>query len=326
MTRIQLTLACGSYDRTIPLQDGTVVPNGIDLNFVPMRPTELFRRQARHAEFDIAEFSFSTYTILHSRGDVRMIAIPVFPSRKFRHGHIFVNGDAIGEPSELAGKRIGNPEFQNTATTWIRGILEEQYGVATAGVKWFSGGLNAPKTEGDRIPVTVGSGIVVEPVPQGRYLSEMLESESIDALICANVPDSFGTPGSSIRRLIPDYVDVEKEYFRRTQIFPIMHTVVIKREIYERHPWVARNLREAFEEAKRIGRTRLEYPAALYCSVPWLIEHIEEMDALSGGRDLFAYGIEPNRHVLETFLAYSLGQGLIDRELTVDELFAVEAR
>jgi 4,5-dihydroxyphthalate decarboxylase len=326
MSRLQLTLACGSYDRTIPLQDGTIVPSGVDLNFLPMRPTELFRRQARNAEFDIAEFSFSTYTILQSRGDMRMIAIPVFPSRKFRHSHIFVKGDAIRGPSELAGKRIGNPEFQNTATTWIRGILSEHYGVATNSVKWFTGGLNAPKTEGDRIPVRVGSGITVEPIPPDRFLSDMLDTGEIDALICANVPDCYGSPESSVRRLIENHVEVEKDFFRKTQIFPIMHTVVIKREIYDRNPWLARNLVEAFEEAKRVGRSRLEYPAALYSSLPWLVEHIDEMDQLSGGRDLFAYGIEPNRHVLETFLAYSLEQGLVDRALTVDELFAVETR
>jgi 4,5-dihydroxyphthalate decarboxylase len=289
-----------------------------------MRPTELFRRQARHAEFDVAEFSFSTYTILRSRDDQRMIAIPVFPSRKFRHSHIFVSGDAITDPRELVGKRIGNPEFQNTATTWIRGILGEHYGVPPDKVQWFSGGLNAPKHEGDRIPLAVRSGISVEPIPRDRFLGEMLEAGDIDALICANVPDCFGAPGSAVRRLIPDYVEAEKAYYRETRIFPIMHTIVIKREIYERHPWVAVNLVEAFHEAKRVGRSRLEYPAALYSSLPWLIQHLEEMDGLADGTDLWAYGLEPNRHVLERFLTYSLEQGLIDRPLELGELFAAE--
>lgn len=324
MSNLRLTLACGSYDRTIALQDGTVSPNGIDLTFLPMRPTELFRRQARHAEFDASELSFSTYSILRSRGDTRFVAIPVFPSRKFRHSHIFVNGDTVAEPSDLRGRRVGCPEFQNTATTWIRGILGEHYGVGVDTVQWFSGGLNAPKTVGDRIPLKVAPDISITRIPSDRFLSEMLVHGDIDALISANTPDCLEAPGSSVRRLIADNITVEKAYYEKTRIFPIMHTVVIRTEVYERQRWVARNLMEAFEEAKHVGRERLAYPGALYSSLPWLAQHLEEADAMAVGGDLFDYGLEPNRHVLETLLGYSLEQGMIDRPLTADELFAPE--
>jgi 4,5-dihydroxyphthalate decarboxylase len=326
MKTVQLTLACGSYDRTIPLQEGTVTASGIDITFLAMRPTQLFRRQARHAEFDASELSLSTYTILRSRGDTRMTAIPVFPSRKFRHSHIFVNGDNIKHPADLEGKLVGCPEFQNTATTWIRGILGDQYGVPASSIRWLSGGLNAPKREGDRIPLKVASNIELSRIGPTKYLSKMLEDGEIDALISANTPDCFGAPGSTVRRLITDYKSVEMDYYQQTGIFPIMHTVVIRTSLYNQYPWLAVNLMDAFEEAKRVGRERLEYPGALYSSLPWLTHHLEEIDELSGGTDLFAYGIEPNRHVLETFLGYSLEQGLIDRPLSVDELFAVETR
>jgi 4,5-dihydroxyphthalate decarboxylase len=323
MSNLELTMACGSYDRTIALQDGSVSPAGIDINFLSMRPGPMFRRQARSAEFDVAEFSFSTYCMLRSRGDIRMMAIPVFASRKFRHGHIFVN-DSISEPSDLIGKRVGCHEYQNTASVWIRGIVKDEYGVAPEDVNWVLGGLNAAKSEGDRIPLEFGPGMHVERTPAGRYSSEMLESGDIDAIISAEIPDSFWRKGGVVRRLIPDYREVEMEYFRRTRIFPIMHLVVIKSEVYERHPWVAANLMQAFEEAKQVGQERLRYSGALFASLPWLGQHIEEVDAMTANQGLFPYGVEPNRHVLETFLGYSLDQGLIDRPMSVEDLFAPE--
>lgn len=324
MSKIELTMACGSYDRTIALADGTVAPEGININFLSMRPGPMFRRQARNAEFDVAEFSFSTFCMLKSRADTRMIAIPVFASRKFRHGHIFVN-DSVAEPSDLIGKRIGCHEYQNTASTWIRGILKDEYGVSQEDVKWVLGGLNAPKNEGDRIPLNFGPNMQVERMAADRYSSEMLEKGDIDALISAEIPESYARPGSPVKRLFPNYRALEEDYFRRTRIFPIMHTVVIKAEIYERHPWVVRSLMDAFEEAKRVGQDRLRYSGALFASLPWLGPHLEELDELTGNEDLFPYGVEPNRHVLETFLGYSFDQGLIGEPMKVDELFATEA-
>jgi len=323
MSKVRITLACGAYDRTIPLQDGTVSPPGIDINFLPMRPSSMFRRQARHAEFDVSELSFSTYCMLKARGDSRMIAIPVFPSRKFRHGFVFVNTAAVSGPSDLIGKRIGVHEYQNTASTWIRGILHDDHGVRKEEVSWYLGGLNAPKPEGDRIPMEFGENMDVHRLGDDEYLSEMLEAGEIQAVISPEVPASF-RPDSPVRRLFPDFLEVEREYYRRTRIFPIMHTVVIRTDLYESHRWMARTLFEAFEAAKEVGRERLRYTGALYSSLPWLDHHVEEMDRLTEGQDLFAYGLEPNRHVLETFLGYSRDQGLIDRPLVLEELFAPE--
>lgn len=324
MSKIEVTLACGLYDRTMALQDGSVAAQGMNINFLPMRPSSLFRRQARNAEFDIAEFSFSTYCMLRSRGDTRMIAIPVFPSRKFRHSHIFVNDESIREPADLVGKRVGMHEYQNTASTWIRGILKEDYRVGPEDVTWVLAGLNAPKVEGDRIPMEFAPDMKVSRAPNDRYLTEMLDSGYISAIISAEAPESLGAEGSTVRRLFPDYEKVEQAYFQRTGIFPIMHTVVLKSDVYERHPWAARNVMEAFEQAKQVGRSHLRYSAALFCSLPWLGRHIEEADELSNGEDLFPYGLEPNRMVLEKFLGYSLEQGLLQRPLSVEELFAVE--
>ena len=325
MTKVGITLACGEYDRTIPLQDGTVSPKGVDINYVAMRPGPLFRRQARHAEFDVAELSFSTYTMLRSRGDTRMIAIPVFPSRKFRHGHIFVNDDSVKVPADLKGKRLGVHEYQNTASSWIRGILKDEYGVGQEDVGWVLGGLNAPKVEGDRIPLEFGSNMDVTRLDNDRYLSELLAKGEISGVISAEMPNSFVAGAPGVRRLFPDYPDVERDYYRRTRIFPIMHTVVIKTEIYERHRWLARTMVEAFEEAKSTGRERLRYSGALYSSLPWLGSHIEELDQLTEGKDMFEYGLEPNRHVMETFLGYSLDQGLIEKPMAIEDLFAPEA-
>jgi 4,5-dihydroxyphthalate decarboxylase len=323
VSKVDVTLACGLYDRTLALHDGSVTADGLNINFLPMRPSSLFRRQARNAEFDVAEFSFSTYCMLRSRGDLRMIAIPVFPSRKFRHSHIFVKDESIRAPADLVGKRVGMHEYQNTASTWIRGILKEEYGVGPEDVHWVLAGLNAPKMEGDRIPMDFGADMKVTRADD-RYLTDLLETGEIAAIISAEVPDTLGRSDATVRRLFPDYVEVEQDYFRRTGIFPIMHTVVVKSEIYQRHPWVAKNLMEAFEKSKEVGSTHLRYSAALFCSLPWLGSYIEETDQISQGADLFPYGLEPNRMVLEKFIEYSFDQGLIKTPLAVEDLFAKE--
>ena len=324
MTKIEATLACGLYDRTLALHDGSVTVAGMDINFLPMRPSSLFRRQARNAEFDIAEFSFSTYCMLKSRGDTRMIAIPVFPSRKFRHSHIFVSDESIRgtrRPGRQAGR---NARVSEHSLDLDPGILKEDYGIAPEDVTWVLAGLNEPKVEGDRIPMEFAPGMKVNRAPNDRYLTEMLESGDISAIISAEAPEALGAEGSKMRRLFSDYEEVEKAYFQRTGIFPIMHTVVLKSDLYESHRWAARNVMEAFEQAKQVGSSHLRYSAALFCSLPWLGKHIEEADELSNGEDLFPYGLEANRMVLEKFLSYSLDQGLIQRPLTVEELFAPE--
>ncbi len=323
---LSLTLVGGLYDRTIALQNGSVSLEGIDLNFVMMHSGEFHRRQARNAEFDASEFSLSTYSILHSKGDRRLVAIPVFPSRRFRHSDIYINtGAGIRKPEDLAGKRVGAMEYQQTAAVWIRGILEHDYGVRADQIEWYFGGYYEPKNYIERIPITLPPNVRSKTISNQQSLDQMLEHGEIDALIGARPPPSFRADSPNVARLFPNYQEVELDYYRRSRIFPIMHTVVIKREIYERAPWVAVSLYKAFVRAKAVGMRHLgfQFGGGLFCSLPWLWAHLEEVRAQMGS-DPFPYGLEENRHVLETFLKYSYEQGMIGTRLTVDELFAPE--
>jgi len=324
--KLSLTLVGGLYDRTLALQNGSVSPEGIDLNFIMMPVGEFQRRQARFAEFDASEFSLSTYTILQSKGDRRLVAIPVFLSRRFRHVDIYINTSVgIREPKDLAGKRVGAMEYQQTAAVWIRGFLEHDYGLLADQIEWYFGGYNEPKNYTERIPITLPHKIHATTISNNQCLDQMLERGEIDALIGATPPRSFQESSPNVGRLFPNYQDVELDYYRRTGIFPIMHTVVIKREIYEKAPWVAVSLYKAFVRAKALGMRHLEFKfgGGLFCSLPWLWANLEEVRAKMGS-DPFIYGLEENRHVLETFLQYSHEQGMIDTQLTVDELFAPE--
>ncbi len=322
--KLNLTLACGLYDRTMALETGAASPEGIDLNYLIMNgPGELLRRQARYAEFDVSEFSLSTHAILHSRGDRRMVAIPVFPSRKFRHSDIYINTNAgIREPKDLLGKKVGALSYQQTAAVWIRGALEHDYGVPADQVEWHFGGYNEPMDYTERIPITFPPNVRTKR-NSDRSLNEMLESGEISALIGSSPPRSFQTGSPKVGRLFPNYQEVELEYYRRTGIFPIMHIIVIKREIYEKAPWVAVSLYKAFDRAKAAGMRRLEYSATLFCSLPWLGVNLQEIRNQMG-EDPFRYGFEENRKVLETLLEYSYEQGLISERLKVEELFVPE--
>lgn len=323
---LALTLGCGLYDRTAPLWDGTIRPDGIDLHFVPMEPGELFRRQARNAEFHVAEFSLSTYSILLARGDRRFVAVPVFPSRKFRHSEIFVHtGAGIEGPADLAGKRVGVMEYQQTAAVWMRAALHQDYGVPPEAMLWCFGGYNEPLAYSERVPVRLPPGVRTWTLPADRCLDDLLQTGEIDALMGPDLPRSFECGNPRVRRLFPDYPDVERDYYRRRGIFPIMHTLVVRRETYEEHPWVAASLFRAFAAAKALGLRRLASTGALFCALPWLTRHIEDMRQLMGP-DPFAYGLETNRHCLETFLRLNLEQGLIERPLSADELFAPETQ
>ncbi len=322
--KVDLTLACGLYDRTLALQNGSVAPEGIDLNYLEMGPGELFRRLARHAEFDVSEMSLSTYCIMCAQGDQRLVAIPVFPSRRFRHSDIYVNTNAgIKGPKELVGKRMGAMEYQQTAAVWTRGVLQEEYGVQADQIEWYFGGYDEPVKYTERIPVALPSNVRTTVISDQQCLDRMLESGEIDALMGAASPKSFRQGFPRVARLFPDYKEVEADYYRRTGIFPIMHTVVVKREIYEEMPWVAMSLYKGFVQAKAAATRRLREVGTLFTGLPWLMVHLEELDELMGA-DPFAYGLENNRHTLETFLRYILEQGLVSRPLTVDELFAPE--
>ncbi|GAA0995768.1 ABC transporter substrate-binding protein [Acrocarpospora macrocephala] len=323
MTQLSLTFACLDYDRTRALQDGRVKPEGIDLNFLALPVEETFFRQLRYQEFDIAEMSLSSYVLTLDQEDPPFLAIPVFPSRYFRHQSIFVNArSGIEQPADLAGRRIGVPEYQITAGVWQRGMLADEYGVDPFSPQYFSGGVETPGRE-EKITLDLPDGLKVQPIGPGQTLSAMLASGEIDALMSAHVPSCFGRD-PDVRRLFADPKAAEKAYFAKTGIFPIMHTVVIKRAILARHPWAARSLTKAFQASLRIAKEDLAYRSALKVMLPWLDDHVAEtISAL--GEDYWSYGVEPNRHVLEVFLRYSHAQGLAKRLRTPDELFAGSA-
>jgi len=276
VARLNLTLACGDYDRTRAIRTGEVQPDGVDLNVVTLAPEEMFYRMARFREFDVSELSLSTYTVLRGRGEP-LVAVPVFPSFSFRHSSIFVGAAAgIAAPKDLIGKRVGVPKYHMTAAVWIRGMLEDEYGVAPKDVHWFEGGEGSLVKEVD---VTLPPDVRRESVPAGRNLGDMVAAGELDAFVGARRPAAFG---ERVRRLFPDFRRAERAYYEKTGIFPIMHTLVVKEELARQHPWLPRSLYDAFVEAKRLAYQRLQFTAALPVSLPWLVAEAEETRALMG--------------------------------------------
>lgn len=318
MSRLRLSLACGPYDRTEALRTGVVRPEGIDLAYVPIQsPPEIFARMVATSAFDVSEMSCSLYLIRRARGDFPFIALPVFPSRMFRHGYIFVHARAgIRTPADLAGRRVGVPEYSQTAAIWIRGLLQDEYGVRPESIHWVTGGVNAPGRP-DVLVHRPDADVTIERV-QDRALSDLLAEGAIDALIGARTPASLGRSG--VQRLFPNYRELEREYYRRTGIFPIMHTVVIREALYRRHPWVAESLFKAFEQAKAWCLAQMRFSSSLRYTLPWLHADLEEMDALFGP-DPWPYGVEPNRVTLETLVRYLVEQRFLPEPVEVDRLF-----
>jgi 4,5-dihydroxyphthalate decarboxylase len=321
MGKIRLTLACWDYDRTRALQDGSVQVEGVELVYLPLRVEEAFWRMLRHGEFDAAELSMGSYMMARDKGSPKLIAIPVFPSRAFRHSCIYINTDAgIKEPKDLAGKRVGVPEYQITMAIWARGILQHEYGVGPEKMKWFTGGEKHPGRQ-EKIKHDLPPGVDVRSIGPDQTLSSMLESGEIDAMVFAHMPSPFVRRSPKVRRLIPNFRDVEKEYYRRTKIFPIMHTVALREDVYQKHPWVAQSLCKAFAEAKRICQDSMYEFSALKYMLAWSIAEMEE-ERETLGEDAWPYGLEPNRHVLETLVQYAHEQGLIKKRFDLHDLFA----
>lgn len=323
MSRLNLSLACWGYDRVQGLVDGSVPVDGIDLTFMPLDVEEIFFRSLRHREFDVAELSLSSYSMTLTRDNPPFIAIPVFPSRFFRHSCIFVSTKSgIEKPSDLVGKRIGVPEYQMTAPVWIRGILQDEYGVDPASVTYCTGGEEEPGRE-EKLKLDLPDKFRIEPIGPDKTLSRMLADGEIDALYTARAPSTFYREPGKVRRLFTNFVDVEKAYFGRTGIFPIMHIVAIRREIYERHRWVAQALFKAFVAAQRQCYEDLLVSASLKTMLPWQIAAVEETIATMG-EHWWPYGIDENRKALETFLRYHNEQGLSPKRLVIEDLFAPE--
>jgi len=315
MAKLRLTLACGPYDRTQALADGTIAPDGIELVYIALQPAEIFWRMLQYRDFDVAEMSLSNYTSLVSQGDSPFVAIPVFPSRVFRHGYFFVNADAgIRDARELAGRRGGVPEYSMTAAVYMRGLLQHEYGVHPRDIAWIQG-------RADRLGRKLPPEIRLSQAPAGAELGDLLERGELDFLMTANNPLAFRRGSPKVRRLFPNYAELEKDYYRRTKIYPIMHTIVIRREIYERDPWVALSLYKAFLAAKDRSQRLLMETGSPKASLAWLQPLLEEERRLIG-EDWFPYGIEANRASLGALLQYNHEQGLSDRLLKIEELFA----
>ena len=322
MARLRLSLACWNYDRTRALAEGRVQPEGIDLNYLSMPVEETFFRMLRHREFDVAEMSLSSYAVSLFREQKHFIAIPIFPSRFFRHSCIYVNAaSGIREPKDLVGKRVGNPEYQMTAPVWIRGILQDEYGVPVEGVTYHTGGEEEPNRS-EKLKLELPARIQVKPIGAKDTLAAMLRDGAIDALYTARMPSTYPS-GGKVKRLFEDYLEVEQAYYRKTRIFPIMHTVAIRRTTYEKHPWIAMSLYKAFVRSQRETYDDLYVTAALKAMLPWLTKHVEDARALMGD-DFWPYGFAPNRETLATFLRYHHEQGLSQRRLEPEELFAPE--
>jgi len=323
MSRIPLSFACWDYDRIRAIADGRIRPEGIDLNYMNLPVEETFFRMLRYGEFDVAEMSLSSYTVSLSRDPQRFVALPVFMSRSFRHNCIFVSTKSgIEKPSDLAGKRIGVPEYQMTAPVWIRGILEDEYGVDASSPTYFTGGEEQPGRD-EKLKLDLPPKIKIQPIPSDKTLSQMLADGELDALHAPRVPSTFYSRPDAVRRLFDDPVAEVKAYYRKTGLFPIMHVVAIRRDVYEANRWIARSLYNAFVAAQQIAYEDLKIGAALKTSIPWQVAAVDETIALMG-EDWWPYGLDANRKVLDTFLRYHHDQGLSPKRLTPEDLFAPE--
>jgi 4,5-dihydroxyphthalate decarboxylase len=320
MSNLKLTLACWDYDRTRPLIDGRVKPEGIDLDIRIMRPREMFPRMLEKKEFEVSELSLGSYVTLKGRGSCPFVAVPITLSKIFRHSCIYVRTDAgIKTPQDLRGKRVGTTQLGSTGTVFMNGMMQHEYGVALEDIHWFIGGLDSP-TSRPVIALNLPEKVKVDFLASNQTLEGMLEAGQLDALFALYIPSIFQKASPRIARLFPNYSELERDYYRRTRIFPIMHTVVMREDIYRQNPWVAGSIYKAFCEARDLAVDGLYDTDALRLSLPWLISHLEETWRVLG-KDFWAYGLEPNRPALEAIGQYVYEQGFSPRAVSPDELF-----
>lgn len=323
MAKLNLSLACWDYDRTRPLIDGRIKPEGIELDIKVLRPREMFPRMLEKREFDVSELSLASYVTLKGRGNCPFVAIPVALSKLFRHSCIYIRPDSgIHEPKDLKSKRVGTTQLGSTGAVFLNGMLQNEYGVTIRDIDWFIGGLNTP-TPQPLIPLNLPPQVKAQFLPNGETLEGLFNRGEIDALFSLYIPELFlnGTP--NIRRLFPNYKEIEQDYYSRTRIFPIMHTVVIRDDVHREHPWAAKALYRAFAAARDFALDGLYDTDALRLSLPWLIDHLEEARR-AFGKDFWSYGIESNRPTWQAIGRYVYEQGLSPRVVNADELFLPE--
>ncbi len=320
MSRLPLTFACCRYDRLEAIRDGDVTVEGVDLTCITLKSgRDVFDRMVGGNEFDVAELSASEYTSLYGAGDRRFIAIPVFPSRVFRHGYIFVNKRCgIRTPKDLEGRRVGLPLYTQTAAIWARGHLRHQFGVDLSSIRWVQGAVEKAGTHGKPHAPPLLAPVQIEQ-NSGEPLGELLARGAIDALIGSRKPDSLGRH-PDVARLFPDYRALERKLYQATKIFPIMHLIAIRRDLYERHRWIATSVCKAFVESKRVALARMRYAGSLGYMLPWLMAEVEEIDQVFGG-DAWPYGIEANRPTLQALVQYMFEQHFIAKPVPIEDLF-----
>jgi 4,5-dihydroxyphthalate decarboxylase len=318
MSKLPLTMAVGPYEHVRDLADGRVSVEGVDLNFLNLPTLDIFHRMTERQEFDVSEMSFGRYVGLRAQGDDRLIALPVFLSRVFRHSSIFIRQDGpIRTPDDLKGRRIGVPEWSQTATIYMRGWLQHEVGAKLSEVEWVLGGLNAPNPQG-KPPHAPGLRLTQV---SDQSLNAMLMKGEVDALFSASAPHGYTAPERRIVRLFPDFMTDEQAYHAKTGIFPIMHIVCMRRELADRHPWLAMNLLKAFERAKNNSLENFRFPSMSRYALPWSNAYVERSRAVFG-HDFWPYGVAANRKTLDAFVQYAYEQGVCRRLLSVDELFA----
>jgi 4,5-dihydroxyphthalate decarboxylase len=321
MSRLHLTFACCRYDRMEAIREGAVALEGVDLTCLTLKSgRDVFDRMAGGCEFDVAELSASEFISLAGNGDRRFVALPVFPSRVFRHGYVFVNTrKGIRTAKDLEGKRVGLPLYTQTAALWVRGHLAHQFGVDLATIRWVQGSVEDTGTHGKPHAPQLLQPVPIEQNHSGRSLATLLADGEIDALIGSRKPEILGRH-PDVARLFPNYRALERELYENTKIFPIMHLIAIRRELHEQHRWLATSLYKAFVESKRRARARMRYAGSLSTMLPWLQSEIEEIDEVFGG-DAWPYGLEPNRPTLEALVQYMAEQNFIPGVVPVESLF-----
>jgi 4,5-dihydroxyphthalate decarboxylase len=325
MTRLPLSIALSNNPNTQPLIDGAVTAEGIDLTVMVVHPSEMFWRQLRFAEFDVSEMSMSSLLISTARGPTPWVALPVYTTREFFHTRILVRTDAgIASPADLRGKRVGVPEYQQTAAIWGRGVLENEFGVPPRDMEFFMERI-ADKSHGGATGFQPPAGVTVREIPASTNIGEMLISGELDATLLyladRNLIDRSRLDLSAdnrVRPLFPDRAAEGRRYYAKTGIYPVNHTVVIRRSLLERHPWIALNLYSAFAAARaqvlRAGSVAL----ASHFETGVIGEELRKTLAA----DPMAYGVKATRKVLETIASYVHAQGLTDRLVKIEELFA----
>ncbi len=319
MSKLQLSVAVGNYDRVRPLMDGAVGIDGVDPVFMNLPPEEIFFRAFRSQDFDICELSMSSFTVRTAERDCPYVGVPAFVSRAFRHNSIYVRRDRIGSPADLKGRRVGLPEYQLTACVWARIILEDDHGVKPSDILWVRGGIENPG-RAEKITIELPPGVRMDNAPEGTTITELLMCGDIDGFIAPRPPGPAARDDPRIGWLFPDPIAAGRDYFTRTGIFPIMHVTGVRRDLAQKHPWLPAAVLKAFSEAKAKCLAALEDTAATKVTLPFVEEQLRAARAFMG-EDFWSYGLSPNRKVLETFLRHHHAQGLSSRLVSPEELF-----